>query len=276
MRLGRALLRFWFNYDYIGEGRQHMEETLRMPGPWPPQLQALAHHTLGTLAALQGDHRRGAELLEQSARYYRDAGDTWYLAKSLNFLAIATENPAAAEAIYRESLALRRALGDAVRISQSLMNVAGSAALRGDFDQAEALNREALALKRTQGDSRGLIIVLEGLGELARLRGDNSESAACCAEALTLCAALEPKLDLVTALEGLTLAAASLGQDERAARLAGAVAGVRRRFHLPSGWRVGTHPWARAVPDTYEACLEAARARLGEAAWAGAVARARR
>ncbi len=94
-----------------------MSKASRSSGNWRPVSVAYLLHNLGLVAYDQGD----------------------YLT---------------AQALYEESLAIKRALGDAGGISFSLHNLAMVANAQSNFADSKALYEESLAMKRELGDKR--------------------------------------------------------------------------------------------------------------------------
>jgi predicted ATPase/DNA-binding winged helix-turn-helix (wHTH) protein len=79
---------------------------------------------------------------------------------------------AAAEALHREALAIRRELGDRSGTAFVLGSLGTVAIERGDFDAGRALEEESLAIQRELGDLPSVAQVLNNLGELAYYQGD--------------------------------------------------------------------------------------------------------
>ena len=72
----------------------------------------------------------------------------------------------------RESLAIKREIGDRQGEAASLINLGNIANTRGDLAEAERLYRESLAIKREIGDRQGEATSLKDLGELMLEKGD--------------------------------------------------------------------------------------------------------
>jgi tetratricopeptide (TPR) repeat protein len=69
----------------------------------------------------------------------------------------------AARALYEESLAIRRELGDRFGIAGSLNDLGDVVCKQGDYPAAGALYEESLAINRELGDRSGIPYSLEGL-----------------------------------------------------------------------------------------------------------------
>ena len=93
-------------------------------------------------------------------------------------------------AIYAESLALRRELGDPWGLAQSLDNLGAQQLADGDFAAAHTTYVAALEIARQTGDRRLIATELSGLASLAVAHGDVSRAVTLYAEALPLGAEL--------------------------------------------------------------------------------------
>jgi Flp pilus assembly protein TadD len=90
-------------------------------------------------------------LQRESLAIKREIGDRQGEAASLNNLGIITQTRgdlAEAERLYREGLAIMREIGDRKGEADSLGNLGTIAYTRGDLAEAERLHRESLAIKR--------------------------------------------------------------------------------------------------------------------------------
>jgi tetratricopeptide (TPR) repeat protein len=136
----------------------------------------------------------------------------------------------------------------------------------GDYERAAAVLEEALALFRELGDKRNIAYVLGNLGGLAYRQGDYERAAVLHTEALVLFRELGDKGDIANSLMLLAKVAQRQGSYERAAHLFGAAEALREVVGVP------VESYERAE---YESSLTAARAELGEAAFAAAWAEGR-
>ena len=224
---------------------------------------AEALHRLGDLARERGDHARAEEYLREALRLYRSGGEDGGVAWALNGLgdvALKQGDPHLAQARYRESLALLETLGQAWGVAIVLCNL-GTAALRsGDpAGAAEAFER-GLALSRRAENAGTITQALGGLAAVARSRGDDERAAELYREGLGLSRGLGAAAGIAPVLE--ELAGVLVVRDpRRAARLFGAVESVRDTAGASA---------ARDDQPRYDRDVEAARAALGEEAFAAA------
>jgi serine/threonine-protein kinase len=146
-----------------------------------PEVQAEMMLLLGRVYRQLGVFDRAQPLLDKSLALRRAEGhDDAQVADTLSelaVLALETGDPAKAEQLHRETLALRRAqLGsDHPDVGRTLRELASVLTSRGGYAEAESLQREALAIhERAYGtehveiasDLEGLHIILRNRGQL--------------------------------------------------------------------------------------------------------------
>ena len=239
---------------------------------------ATALNSLGTLAVAEGDNEQAKALLEENMAVLRKLEEEentattlkrFHVLNLLGILAINEEDDyARGAALWEESLALAREVGDALRISLALCLLGYAALLQGDHERATELCEETLAFVHDLG-SAGVEVIPETLVNLglAALGQDHHERAAASfKEALTVSHEVGRKPTVINTLEGMASLAGALGEATRAAHLWGAAEAARgvTGIALPPG--------DRALHEPY---LAAARSRLGEEAWEEALAEGR-
>src|SRR5439155_34147 len=109
-------------------------------------------------------------LFEESLALSRSLGDKQGMASMLNNLGIMAHqqgDTSAGRELYEESLAIRRELGDKWSIAASLNNLGLVAQEQGDYDEARALHKESLTLHRDLGERVGVAGSLSYLGAVA-------------------------------------------------------------------------------------------------------------
>jgi predicted ATPase/DNA-binding SARP family transcriptional activator/DNA-binding CsgD family transcriptional regulator len=235
---------------------------------------ATALNSLGTIAGHRGNHARARALLEENLAVLEEMseGGTDTILKRhhainlLGLLALDEEGDAArARELWGESLALARRAGDTYRVGIMLTGLSYASVIEGDNDAVEAFGEEALSVAREIG-SGGTAFVPEVLvnSSLAALsRGDLARSATLLIEALTLALDRGANPSVVNALEAMASLAACRDDATHAARLWGAAEAAREvsAIALPPGDR-----------KLHEPHLATARSRLGDEAWAAALA----
>jgi predicted ATPase len=259
LRLAGALWRFWYTRGYLSEGRSWLDQALAMVEHGLPVLHAeapndisapaasantiagmTAHanalHGAGSLAWAQGDYVKSQALYEQSLALRRNVGDKRGIAASLNNLgtvAQSQQDRATAQRFYEEALALFRELGDQLYLARLLNNLGVMAQEAGDYEPAYTYHEESLALRRALGDQLGIAMSLANLGEEAQSQGKSAQAIAHYVESLTLRATLGDKEGIAYCLEGLAEIARARGQPKRAARLWGAAEILREELGVP-------------------------------------------
>ena len=222
---------------------------------------------------VRGDYERGKELLEESLRISRGAGDRIMIAEALIQLAgtaWGTGDTERGKEIYEEGIVVCREAGYTFRLSDFLFSLGYQLLLEGDYERGAALNEEAVAICREHGYKRSLNFALDNLGWAALLQGDHTRAKTFYMESLAVSKELSDKACASESLDGLACVAGADGEAGRAARLFGAAEAMRETLseavafqHTPeeSAWR--------------EPSRARARSRLGEAAWEKTVAEGR-
>jgi predicted ATPase/class 3 adenylate cyclase len=312
LRLGEALHGFWYPRGYLREARERLEKALSLPGaeaPTAERARALAragywacrlgdyqgarellegalaigrqlgiqNRTLGALfylghvAAFQGDYQAARALYEEILTILRQSGDqdnpyrAWPLC-SLGELANLEGNYEGARALLEESLEIHRQMGDGYGIACLLKSLGDVARNQGDYQRARALYEESLEIQRQLGHHADTAWLLEGLAAVARSQREYKEATVFYKESLGIYRRTGEQRGIASGLEGLAGVAADDDQAERAARLFGAADALREAIGAPLA------PGERADYDRH---LAAARAALGEGAFAAAWAEGR-
>ena len=143
-----------------------------------------------------------------------------------------------------------------------LLYLGHAAQLHGAYDRAAQLHQESLAIFRSSGDQHpGPAGAYHSLGETALGQGRLDEAARWLAQGLALSRTLGDQAGSAWCLAGLGSAAGLDEAPERAARLWGAAERLRQT--------IGCRP-PPAARATYERAMAAARAQLGDNAFATA------
>ncbi len=194
-------------------------------------LNALAVHALD-----RGKAATARSLSEESLASWRELGDRAAVARSLSNLAnVATAQGehARAASLYEESLSIFSELGDRAGVAWALDHLGDVAREQGRFADARAFYERSLAAFRELGDRWGIAAVLADLGNLARDRGDHAGAYSLHTESLRIFQELEHRRGIARLLECFACSAAAEGGPERALRLAGAAAALRKAVGSP-------------------------------------------
>jgi tetratricopeptide (TPR) repeat protein len=255
----------------------HLEEALalyRSAGSAEGVAMTLA--TLGILASYRGDLERAKELDKESFDKYRKLGDPWQFSSALRALAADlfvrllrdlayVGDDTQAVALREEALALCRKWGDSAGIALSLLGLGSVAIDQDDPERAVKHLEESLVLAREV--YAGIVPhILVALGDASLIQGDNERALRVYKEALAMCPETGQELTDTGVLEGMANLAAAWEDDARAARLWGA---------LESALQIVGATWTPDDLAQDAPYLDAARSRLGEAAWEAALAEGR-
>jgi transcriptional regulator with XRE-family HTH domain len=203
-----AIDRFWHGRGRQAEGLRWLERAVALADrkglPVDPEMLVAALRSAGWLAKLSGEQARAMALIHRCVALCRAIGDNLGMSDALDILgdlAVFEGDAVAASWFYEESLALRRALGRPDLVALSLNGVGHAAVLRGYYERAAEHFQEGLAILQALDDPRSSALNLHGLG-LARLRQGNLEEAApALAGALRRFHALDNTLDVALCLE---------------------------------------------------------------------------
>ncbi|MGH2543524.1 MAG: ATP-binding protein, partial [Ardenticatenaceae bacterium] len=310
LRLAGALGPFWAKRGYLSEGRARLAVALaRADEAGGTAAHAKTLHAAAILASDHSDYASAQAFLEESLAIRRELGDQRGVAASLNnlgrvaqeqcdyasarsrfveslsglrelgdmqaislvlgnlgWVAAAQGDYASARSLYGESLALARELNHPRRIASALHKLGCLAYDQQDYASARSLCEESLAIMRQLGDKQYVADILQDLGSVVVAQGDYPLAYVLYRESLTLLRQLGDKWTTAFLLEGFATLATAQGVFRRGARLWGAAEALREAIHspLPSSERA-----------RYEQKVAAARAHLGEAAFAAAWAEGR-
>ncbi len=189
LRLGGALLHFWWMRGYLSEGRAELARALA--GSWGvvATVQAKALRAAGTLAGLQGDFAQAKALCGESLALFRALGDRRGSATSLSILGFAAwqqSDFAAARSLLEEAVPLCREVDDKDGLAFVLVQLAIVFLLQGEYDQARTLVEEAVVLSREAGDTWSIANALLILAVVMSLQGDLTRARAPFEESLAL------------------------------------------------------------------------------------------
>jgi predicted ATPase/class 3 adenylate cyclase len=230
LQLAVGLAWFWYFRGYLREGRAWLERILAASGdPGPLHVAAfaaagrLARH-LGDYGEAIALLERSMEL----ARSFQDRRVEALALHELGALAGLAEGDASREvALTEASLALWRELGDSWGIARTLNNLGYEAYLQGDLDRAVSLLDEGVTLARSAGDRLVLGYIVDSRGVVAEAQGELARATALYMEALRLAQQVGTPLVEAFALSSLAGMAARQGQPARAARMWGAASALR-------------------------------------------------
>ena len=236
LRLPLALYRFWAVRGHLSEGRAWLEDSLLARGGEPRSRAGVLNAAAG-IAWRQGEFGVARAHLEAGLPIWREMGDTGGMQACLANLGVVAASQgdfAGAGLYYAQSLELAEALGEARAIAILQSNLGLAHISLGDQEQAQAMLDRSLSAARELREPALVGLALMNLGILKLDRGRPEEAAPLLRESLELLAGIGNAPDLADCLEKLGWLAAAQSAPERAIRLAGAAAGIRRRIGAPS------------------------------------------
>jgi predicted ATPase/class 3 adenylate cyclase/DNA-binding CsgD family transcriptional regulator len=174
LRLGGALLSFWYIRGYFSEGRDFLERALSRSEEVAAPVQAKALYAASSLHDPLSSLDRAEELGEQSLALYRELGDTMGIASSLHLLADIAwgrGNLAVARALGEESLMLFREVDDRRSVAYLLYHLGSLAIEQGEYPRGRDLLTESVMINRELGDTRIIALSLFKLAQLCHVSG---------------------------------------------------------------------------------------------------------
>jgi diguanylate cyclase (GGDEF)-like protein len=167
--------------------RQRIEESLRLyRGLNDAEGLGDALRVLGLLECEAGNYRESLAHLEESLALHRQAEAWWGVGATLNDLGIVCyflDDRARSEVMFRESLEVKRRIGDAQGVAYAIGNLAG---FSQNPDDELAAEEESLAIKRRLNDRQGIANSLANIGIRHARDGNYALADARLAESLAL------------------------------------------------------------------------------------------
>jgi predicted ATPase len=166
---------------------------------------------LGRSYQWRGDTAKAREMLEESLDLLQRLGATEESLIPLLFLAEVQDSKEESNQLYREGLALARAVGDPWAVGHALVFLVGNARLTGNYQEARQLGREALEQFRQNGDKAGMAVSLYELSLLAVDMGQYEEAVTLARESVSITQGFNPMIRIM-GLFPLGLALYALGE----------------------------------------------------------------
>jgi tetratricopeptide (TPR) repeat protein len=204
LSLAASIWPFWRMHNHLSEGRGYLERLLATVGDaGDARTRAAALLGLGTLTRDSGRHDQARELLHESERWARAAGDVSLQARVRTVLGgTAWFQGQASRALdwVREGADLLRTTDDRWGLADALHILGHIQIDAGDLDAAHASFEESLSLFRGVGDGWNLAQPLKDLGLIAARRGDYAAARPMYEESLGFLLGTGDKVQLVDSL----------------------------------------------------------------------------
>jgi non-specific serine/threonine protein kinase len=190
LRLGLALIPFWWQKGYLAEGRKQLGRLLAMSQAEKfSQMRAEALLLAGDWAQAQSDYGAASAFLEKALAAWHERGESALVARCYHDLGLVAREKgdyARARPLYEQGLAIRRELGDQQGIAWSLNDLGYVAFLQGDLPTARSLLEQSLAIARRCGYTAIIAWSLTHLAQAADAQGDFPATKAPLSEVLAI------------------------------------------------------------------------------------------
>jgi len=233
LRMGGALWRFWQFRGHLREAAERLEGLLERSGPWDQEARAKALEGAGGVTYWMGDFARARRWYEECLGIRLDLGEPRAIAEAKYNLSFAhgiapkpIQDLDAAMRLQDEALALFEELGDREGIAKTTWGLATMAYGGEDWDRVAELATSSVEMFRELDNPFGLgwALHLQGLALTVLRRPD--QAAASHREAMAIFLGSDDRSAVALLLADLAILAESVGDVERAIRLAGAAEGV--------------------------------------------------
>jgi len=169
LRLGAALLRFWYIRGHFREGQTFLERALSVREGAIAPMRAKVLYMAAELAHAMDDYERAEVLGEESLALFRELGDASGMAASLFLLgsvAWTRTQYATSRSQYEEAAKLFQQVSDSWRNGRCLTQLARISTAQGEYSRARALLEESLGVYQALGDQERLGWVLYLLAQV--------------------------------------------------------------------------------------------------------------
>jgi predicted ATPase len=215
VRMVVALRQYWLLRGELAEARRAFDGAIERSASTEVRLHALALVHGGLFPYRQGDVEEAKRHWTRAHELYVELGDEGEAGRvlaELGSVAVVERDLGRAAELYEQSVRHFEAQGQPMRQAIALANLGAIASMRGDLDASAAYHQEAIPIQRELGDRDGLAVSLHNLGRTEIKRGRTPEAAALLAESMELALALGYREVIANCLQGcaeLAAAAAS-------------------------------------------------------------------
>ncbi|WP_052852889.1 BTAD domain-containing putative transcriptional regulator [Streptomyces avicenniae] len=229
LRLGSAMVWYWFLRGRLGEAKRSLTRALEVAGALAPQeaahadadrARAMAWRTgmdlvSGAPDGLAGHGRSVLALYEDVRDPHERTRAGWFLGSAVTRFG----DQAVGEELLDRVLAESRALGERWAIAANLGTRGMQTYVCGDLDSSRRDGEESLALFRETGDRWGQLQAMAVLGRVAEIQGDYAEASRRHGEGLSIAEELGLWTDASMRLSELGRMALLTGDHARADEL---------------------------------------------------------
>jgi predicted ATPase len=236
LQLAGALAWFWPLRSHFIEGRAYLTEALAAPASPPPHPdRARALWGLANTLTWQGDEERALPLMEESLAMRRAAGDAAEIATALEgvgWAQLLAGRDREALAVFRELLATYTEAGDPVLINRARVALGQALVAVAELEEARAVSEAILAWSRPRGDRRSEHFALHYLADCDLIAERHAEALERYRKSLRLVWAIGDRLEASFEVQGAAMSLAGLGRLTDGLRLNAAVLAEWRRLGI--------------------------------------------
>ncbi|MGY4784356.1 ATP-binding protein [Rhodococcus opacus] len=258
LQIAAALHTLWLTHGLLSEGRCWLDRVLAHHSGQPTTERIKALSANAALAAIHGDLRKGAVLVEEGVALAAHLGGTGVQAivtHADGLQALFGGDLPRAVASFEAALEGFRAEGDLMRLIEDLVGLELASGLLGDMPRAIACKEEVLAITELYGESVQRACSLWAFA-LAVWQTDHMHASRLLEQSVRLARVVDDRLNAAMSLEALAWIAAADHLDRRAAVLLGAAAALSQTV-------VGAPIAVPTLLTYHDECVRQARRALG-------------
>jgi DNA-binding CsgD family transcriptional regulator len=207
---------------HLSEGRAALSRALAIDEAVDDAVRGAAVYNLGNLSLDLNEFAEARALFEESHAIHRQLGDRDGIASALNGLGLVARELgdfARARDLHRQALVLWQEINDERGVAAAEHSLGRVAAAEGEYERAREHYEHALAVRRAIGDKNGVAYSLWVLGNVALHVHEHYVAEAHYQESITIFRELGDRQGEAYILHGLARLAAQFGDDITALRL---------------------------------------------------------
>jgi predicted ATPase/class 3 adenylate cyclase len=226
-QLAGSLTFYWFRRDHHSEGRNYLDQAVKMSDRAPTHVKAKLFVSIGTLAYVQQELEACFEAYQKGASLYREVDDPAGLGTALAFYGgilgmLHPSRYSEAVALCYEAHDILRGIKDKPRFVQALNFTGEMFRTRGDYEKAKAVYEECLSLAREIGDLLRQSMMYQNLGYVAIHEGDSERAKTLCSQGIQMAIQIKSDSQLASTIMVMAGVYISKSPAEKGARLIGA------------------------------------------------------
>ncbi len=233
LEIASAIARFWITRGHLAEGYDWLRRCLEQAPDAAPEQRISALMNAGNIAYERGDYEAARPLYAEALALRRQLDDGRGIASCLNNLgniAYDTRDMPEAKRLFEEARNGHEAHGNGHGKAIALSNLANVLGQENNFTQARACHEEALSLFREFADLHNIALTLNNMAYKILKCPDFTAARPLLEESLRIGRILESSDSVAWSVMGFVMLAVHQDENERAARLLGAVHSLREAF----------------------------------------------